>query len=188
MSDKVKSELLLDYVVEILPPKYDVHGLDIGLKSDIHYHNKSCCYYSDSNGVFINFQEQPDQIENLIIYIQVDQFNFTDSFIHNFICIMYMRMIYDVLANRALNEHIAPAIHKLRQSESDISRIFNSSKDIGDFWGESNVVVIDLSDVNTDTKKRLPLLLTNKLYNEHKKAGKAQKYLNLIVDWKKRLK
>lgn len=41
---------------------------------------------------------------------------------------MYMRMIYDVLANRALNEHIAPAIHKLRQSESDISRIFNSSK------------------------------------------------------------
>ena len=182
MSDKVKSELLLDYVGEILPPKYDVHGLDIGLKSDIHYHNKSCCYYSDSNGVFINFQEQPDQIENLIIYIQIDQFNFTDSFIHNFICIMYMRMIYDVLANRALNEHIAPAIHKLRQSESDISRIFNSSKDIGDFWGESNVVVIDLSDVNTDTKKRLPLLLTNKLYNEHKKAGKAQKYLNLIVD------
>lgn len=48
MSDKVKSELLLDYVGEILPPKYDVHGLDIGLKSDIHYHNKSCCYYSDS--------------------------------------------------------------------------------------------------------------------------------------------
>lgn len=25
-------------------------------------------------------------------------------------------------------------------------------------------------------------MLTNKLYNEHKKAGKAQKYLNLIVD------
>ena len=167
MSDKVKSELLLDYVVEILPPKYDEQGLDIGLKSDIHYHNKSCCYYSDSSGVFINFQEQPEQIENLIIYSQVDQFKFTDSFIHNFICIMYMRMIYDVLANRALNEHIAPAIHKLRQSESDISRIFNSSKDIGDFWGDSNIVVIDLSDVNTDTKKRIPLLLTNKLYNEH---------------------
>lgn len=182
MSDKVKSELLLDYVVEILPPKYDEQGLDIGLKSDIHYHNKSCCYYSDSSGVFINFQEQPEQIENLIIYSQVDQFKFTDSFIHNFICIMYMRMIYDVLANRALNEHIAPAIHKLRQSESDISRIFNSSKDIGDFWGDSNIVVIDLSDVNTDTKKRIPLLLTNKLYNEHKKAGKAKKYLNLIVD------
>ena len=32
MSDKVKSELLLDYVAEILPPKYDKNGIDIGLK------------------------------------------------------------------------------------------------------------------------------------------------------------
>lgn len=183
MSDKVKSELLLDYVAEILPPKYDDDGVDIGLKTDFHYHNNSSCYFFyDSNNQFINLQDHPDQIETRSIYMHVDQFGFTESFIHNFICIMYMRMIYDVLANRALNEHIAPAIHKLRQSESDISRIFNSSKDMGDFWGDSNVVIIDLSDVNTDTKKRIPLLLTNKLYNEHKKAGKAQKYLNLIVD------
>ena len=41
---------------------------------------------------------------------------------------------------------------------------------------------IDLSDVNVDTKKRIPLLLTNKLYNEHKRYGKAKKYLNIIID------
>lgn len=183
MSDKVKSELLIDYVIEILSPKLDSDGIDIGLKSDINFHNKQCCYYLyDSDHNFINFQEHPDQIETLSIYKHIDQFEFTESFIHNFVCIMYMRMIYDVLANRALNEHIAPAIHKLRQSESDISRIFNSSKDIGNFWGDSNIVVIDLSNVNIDTKKRIPLLLANKLYNEHKKIGKAQKYLNLIID------
>ena len=143
MSDKVKSELLLDYVAEILPPKFDDDGVDIGLKTDFHYHNNSSCYFFyDSNNQFINLQDHPDQIETRSIYMHVDQFRFTESFIHNFICIMYMRMIYDVLANRALNEHIAPAIHKLRQSESDISRIFNSSKDMGDFWGDSNVVII----------------------------------------------
>ena len=45
MSDKVKSELLLDYVAEILPPKYDDDGVDIGLKTDFHYHNNSSCYF-----------------------------------------------------------------------------------------------------------------------------------------------
>ena len=91
-------------------------------------------------------------------------------------------MIYDMLTNRAMNEHIAPAINKMRQSEKDITRVFNSSDNISDFWGDSNFVVIDLSGVNTDTKKRIPLLLTNKLYNEHKVVGKAKSYLNIVVD------
>jgi DNA helicase HerA-like ATPase len=91
-------------------------------------------------------------------------------------------MIYDMLTNRAMNEHIAPAINKLRQSEKDISRVFNSSNNITDFWGDSNLVVIDLSNVNTDTKKRIPLLLSNKLYNEHKGARKTKSYLNIVID------
>ena len=70
----------------------------------------------------------------------------------------------------------------LQISEKDITRVFNSSNNISDFWGNSNFVVIDLSGVNTDTKKRIPLLLTNKLYNEHKAAGKAKSYLNIVVD------
>lgn len=91
-------------------------------------------------------------------------------------------MIYDMLTNRAMNEHIAPAINKLRQSEKDISRVFNSSNNITDFWGDSNLVVIDFSNVNTDTKKRIPLLLSNKLYNEHKGARKTKSYLNIVID------
>lgn len=183
MSDKIKSEQLIDYVENILPPMTDFNGINIGLKSDIKFHNNQNCYYFYSdNKAFINLQERPHEIESRHIYKQVEKFSFTDNFIRNFICIMYMRMIYDVLSNRAMNEHIAPAINKLKQSELSISRVFDSSGKIGDLWGDSNIVIIDLSDVNTDTKKRIPLLLTNKLYNSHKNIGKAQRFLNIIVD------
>lgn len=186
MSDKVKGDLLIDYVEDILPKKYNTSGVEIGLRADFGFYNNSSCYYTYKlvNGVrkFVNFQELPQEIKYLTIYKQVDNFHFADNFIQKFVCVMYMRMIYDMLTNRAMNEHIAPAINKLRQSEKDITRVFNSSNNIADFWSGSNIVVIDLSGVNTDTKKRIPLLLTNKLYNEHKGAGRAQKYLNIIVD------
>lgn len=182
MSDKVKGDQLIDYIEDILPKKYDANGIDIGLRSDFSFHNNCACYYRHKNGTFINFQERPQEIKELTIYKQVENFHFENNFIKKFICIMYMRMIYDMLTNRAMNEHIAPAINKLRQSEKDISRVFNSSNNITDFWGDSNLVVIDLSNVNTDTKKRIPLLLSNKLYNEHKGARKTKSYLNIVID------
>lgn len=182
MSDKVKGDQLVDYVEAILP-KNIVDGVDKGLHTDFSYHNNQNCYYTyNQQKAFINFQERPQYIHLLKIYIQVDKFEFSGNFIRNFICVMYMQLIFDMLTNRAMNEHIAPAINKLRQSEKDIERVFNSSDNIESFWGDSNIVVVDLSDVNTDTKKRIPLLLTNKLYNEHKAFGRARKYLNIIVD------
>lgn len=33
-----------------------------------------------------------------------------------------------------------------------------------------------------DMKKRMPLLISNKLYNEHKKVGRAKGHLNIVVD------
>lgn len=181
MSDKVKGDQLIDYVEAILPLNI-VNGIDVGLHADFSFHNTQGCYYCHQQGRFMNFQELPQAIHSLAIYKQVDRFAFTGNFIKNFICIMYLQLIYDMLTNRAMNEHIAPAINKLRQSEKDIEKVFNSSDNIESFWGDSNIVIIDLSDVNTDTKKRIPLLLTNKLYNEHKAVGRAQKYLNIIVD------
>lgn len=181
MSDKVKGDQLIDYVEAVLPQNL-VNGMDIGLHADFSFHNGQNCYYNRFQGVFNNFQERPQIIHTLAIYKQVDHFSFTDNFIKNFICIMYLQLIFDMLTNRAMNEHIAPAINKLRQSEKDMDRVFNSSNNIDSFWDDSNIVVVDFSDVNTDTKKRIPLILTNKLYNEHKVAGRAKRYLNIIID------
>ncbi len=183
MSDKVKGDLLVDYVADIVPKNLDPETkVDLGIKNDFWFHAKNACYYAAAaSEKFINLSERPGAIEQLTIAKKVREFRFSANPLTNFIYIMYMRLIYDVLENRAVNEHIAPAIHKLKSAEKDIDKVLSFVED-GDFWSESNIVVIDLSDVNVDTKKRIPLLISNKLYNEHKTAGRNKGHLNIIVD------
>lgn len=181
MSDKVRGDLLIDYVEQILP-SMTKNGVDVGLRNDFSFHSNGQCYYTIVNTRFINFQERPQYINTLQIYKQIDKFKFSGNFIKNFIYIMYMRLIYDVLGNRAMNEHIAPAINKLKSNEKSIEKVFNFSTQIQSFWNDSNIVVINLCDVNTDMKKLIPLLLTNKLYNEYKKRRDNKSYLNIVVD------
>lgn len=183
MSDNVKGDLLINYVEAILPRNYDPQtGVDRGLKIDFGFHSGSKCYYTmTSHGVYAYFNASPNQIERLTIYQQVAQYKFADNILKNFIDIMYLRLIYDVLDNRAVNEHIAPAIQKLKSAEKDIDKVLAFTEN-ADMWAYNNVVVIDLSDVNIDTKKRIPLLISNKLYSEHKKQGRNNGHLNIIVD------
>lgn len=182
MSDNIKGDLLINYIEAILPRNRDAQtGVDRGLKVDFGFHSVSKCYYTTYNGASIYFNSTPNQIERLLIYDQVSRYRFEDNILKNFIDIMYLRLIYDVLDNRAVNEHIAPAIHKLNSAEKDIDKVFRFEAN-ADMWAGNNAVVIDLSDVNLDTKKRIPLLISNKLYNEHKKLGRNQGHLNIIVD------
>ena len=183
MSDNVKGDLLINYVEAILPRNYDTQtGVDRGLRVDFGFHSASKCYYTlATTGANIYFNASPNQIERLTIYRQVSQYRFSDNILKNFIDIMYLRLIYDVLDNRAVNEHIAPAIQKLKSAEKDIDKVLVFTDD-ANLWADHNVVVIDLSDVNIDTKKRIPLLISNKLYNEHKKQGRNIGHLNIIVD------
>lgn len=184
MSDKVKGDLLIDYVEQILPPNI-MAGIDIGLRYNISFHSRSQCYLTidrNNNTIFLNNPNNENYIHELPIYQQVNQFDFSDNFIKNFINIMYMRLIYDMLGNRAMNEHIAPAINKLKSNEKNIEKVFDFTDRIGSFWSDSNIVVINLCNVNTDMKKLIPLLLTNKLYRNYKESRKGNGYLNIIVD------
>lgn len=183
MSDKVKGDLLIDYVADIVPRNFDpTTNIDLGIKNDFWFHTKGECYYTATSAErFINLRESQGIIAQLTIAKKVQEFHFSANPLTNFIYIMYMRLIYDVLENRALNEHIAPAIHKLQSAEKDIDKVLSFGGNEC-FWGDSNIVVVDLSDVNVDMKKRVPLLISNKLYNEHKKEGRARSHLNIIVD------
>lgn len=182
MSDKVKGDLLINYIEQILPPKFDNNGIPESLHQGIDFKNNGGYYFTDNN-TSNNIQSNPSLAESTVLYKQVDNFTFGTSFIEKFIKIMYVRLIYDVLGNRAMNEHIAPAINKLKSIEKDIAKLFDFSNAVNDFWNDNNIVVINLSNINLDSKKMIPMLLAHKLYTEHKaKKEKDLTYLNIIID------
>lgn len=180
MADKIKAEQLLDYVEQILPKYIDENGENRSLHTDVTFHNKGQYYYSEGN-VNNNLQGNEYLIKQTLFYTQIAQYTYPTVFIEHFIHIMYLRLIRDVLDNRAMNEHIAPAINKLKSMVNDIGHLLDFND--GDIWRDNNIVVIDLNDVNQDSKKMIPLLLCNHLYKEHKKGKEDNKtYLNIIID------
>lgn len=173
MSEKPKADLLLDYLRQILPEQ-NAAGELVELAADLVWHNMSSEFRC--NGVFL--KSNPDAIEDTVVYQHVEQVVLSDDLIDSLIAFCYVQLIYDVLSNRAVNEHIAPVIHRLKSKQADIRRIFDTA---GGLLFTNNVVVVSLSDVNLDMKKTIPLLLIRKIYHDHKQAG-AGKSLNIIVD------
>ena len=174
MSDKVRVDLLLDYLRQILPEE-DAAGNPIELDDDLEWHNTVAEFRW--NGTFL--KSHPEAIPNTFVYSHVDQFAFADDVIKDIVTFGYIQLIYDILANRAQNEHIAPAINKLVSKQADIRKIFDPTL-AGPIF-TSNVVVVSLNDVNLDMKKTVPLLLCKKIYQDHKAAGPG-KSLSIIVD------
>jgi len=185
MVDKPKGELLIDYATQILPAKYDdeTHE-EIGLHQDFAFHDTNHYYYKlgFDTPYAGNFLEHRELIESTLIYQQISAYEFPDNFIEKFIHIMYLRLIRDLLDNRAMNEHIAPAINKLRSIIKDIGKLIEFV-DIPDFWRNHNFAVINLNDVNQDSKKMIPLLICHHLYKEHKTLKENNlSYLNIVID------
>ena len=182
MSDKTRAHLLLDYLEQIL-----VEGcpdLDGGqLRDDITWHNGVNEFYiKRTNGQSeIYLGRYPDFVQNTKIYQSIDRYRDASDVMDNLIVALYVKLIDDVLDNRALNDHIAPVINRLRSRKIEISRIFDSSCLQSDFWVQNNFNVINLLNVNLEMKKTVPLLLCKTLYDEHKRY-RGERSLSIIID------
>ncbi len=197
MADKPKGELLIDYIRQILQTGDDDDKKDandnpqenkvieeVELHSDFNFHDQNHYYYKTGYDKAYEgrFTDHLDLIKDTVIYKYVDNYTYPQNFITKFIHIMYLRLIRDILDNRAMNEHIAPAINKLRSMVSNISKLIDFSvNEESTIWNNKNIVIVNLNDVNLDSKKMIPLLLCNKLYDEHTKE-KDPSYLNIIID------
>jgi hypothetical protein len=175
MSDKVRAYQLIDYLKEILPDK-DADGHPVDISSDLGWHNSSCEFFIKPNTFLI---QHPERIPDTRLYQHVEAFNLDGSLLSRVIDFLYLQLIFDVLANRAQNEHIAPVINRLKAKKGDIDKIFDIGSDAA-FW-ESNLVIVSLADVNLEMRKTLPLLLAKKLYTEHKETGQGRS-LNIVID------
>jgi hypothetical protein len=99
---------------------------------------------------------------------------------------MYLQLITDVYNDKAQNEHIAPAINKLKSKRKDIDKVLDTSGTASDPFKDNFFVVINLADVNLEMKKTLPLLFAKKKYGMHKKdyerGSGNRKFLNILID------
>lgn len=185
MADYLKAKLLLDYFIEILPSRKDDNGNEIGLLSDLNWHGTKSTFYTDKDGAlrYFNSDSGKTYINQLEIYNAVDNYTEGSDFINTIINYLYVQLIKDVLNNRAINDHIAPAINKLKSLSKDFGKVFVID-DSKDFWGDYNFIVVDMNRINLNMKKLVPLLLSYKLYSEHKsyKTSEVKKSLNIIVD------
>lgn len=53
-----------------------------------------------------------------------------------------------------------------------------------DLWDSSNIVIVNMHDLNIDMKKTVPLLLAKHIYNNHKRLNRKrnEKSLSIIID------
>lgn len=183
MADKEKAFLLLDYFKEILPRRFDDDDNEIDLTSDLTFHNKSAEFIHE--GVFL--RSNPSEIEETLIYHQVDEYLFPSNFIKKVNHFIYLQLITDVLNNRAENNHISPAINKLKSFQKEIEEVIEIGDQETDFWDGNFFSIINLNRTTVKIKKMLPLLISYKLYTEHKKQkekkhNEKSKSLNIIID------
>lgn len=175
MADKEKAFLLIDHFRQILP-EVDATGTVDPIDSDLEWHNTLSHFMRMPAGDRLD--NNPAAIPNTKLYQRVDTYNFPVDLLSKFIHFLYIQLIFDVISNRAMNEHIAPAVNKLISKKHDIDKIFDSTGAVH-FW-DSNFIVVNLNNVNLEMKKTVPLLLSKKLYLDHKpEEGKS---LTFIID------
>ena len=192
MEDKSKVEPLLEYLSIIIPPETSEDEFKKELRESVSYHETNKYYYlpGDAETAYkrkLSNRDLPDNkngelIEKTAYYTQAAKYPVPKDFITFFIHILYLQLIIDVKNSRAQNDHIHPAIQKLKSMVNDISKVFDFS-DKGDFWDGKNIVVVDLRYTNQDIKKMIPLLLCHSAYKNHtQRENQDSPYLNIIID------
>lgn len=173
-SDKVFASQLVDYFRELIPKNQN----QLNVADDIDWHNNSNGYFLRSQGNSGFFSQHTSLISQTALYSNILNVNFNSNILSYVIDFLYMQLINDLLSNRAQNEHISPAINKLKSKREDIEKVFDMSG--GSFW-EENFVIVNLNDVNIEMKKTIPLLLAKRVYAEQKLAGDNTS-LTIIID------
>ena len=122
-----------------------------------------------------------DEIRSTDLYIKIDSYTFPSNAISKLVHFLYLQLIFDIYNDKAQNDHIAPAVNKLKSKQKDIEKVLDTENEQQIFPNGTNMVIINLKDTNLEIKKTLPLIITKKLYDEHKNDYEG-KSLHIIID------
>ncbi|APD94635.1 hypothetical protein BM523_11775 [Alteromonas mediterranea] len=174
LADRPKTTVILNYFDSILDAPDDI-------LSDISIYTTGSVKLISNRAVGNGFieSENSQNIKNSNLYSLIDSFSLVENDFNNFVKFVYIQLIDDLLNSRVANEHVKPVLGKLKQKKLYIEKVINFNG--GDFWGDSNFVVISLDKVNIDIKKLLPLLVAKTIYDAKKNSRDCES-LNIIID------
>ena len=175
MADKANSHLLLDYIEIIL----DVQD-NKTLQSEVEWNNSNN-HFMEKQGA--SKQLDNNQIEQLNVFEKAKTYEFPKNTIDKLIHFLYLQLIEDVYSDRAKNDHISPAINKLKSHVKDLNEVIECNNN-DTIFKKSNIVIINLNDTTLLLKKTIPLVLAKLTYEKQKKDyRKSQEYyLNIVID------
>lgn len=179
MADKDKSHVLIDYLKNILETSES--DISEALFGAIEWNNTNH-HFMPRNGDSRELTNS--EIENTALYTSADSYQFPQNVLSKVIHFLYLQLVSDIYNDKAQNEHISPVINKLKSKRKDIEKVLNTNGVQNDFFNKNNFVVLNLRDVNLEMRKTLPLLLSKKVYTEHKYKHNQdeKKFLNIIID------
>lgn len=178
------ADLTLGYLESILDHQDD-------LRSDLGWNSTHSCFYTygeqSSTIYYANNPNFDSVIPETKFYKAIESMKVDKDFISWITKFLYIQLIDDILSNRAQNEHVAPAINKLKSLSKEFSKVFSipTDKETPSLWEEGKpLAVINMSKVSVSMKKLIPLLLSYKYYQEHKnkKSDVVTSSLNIIID------
>ena len=178
------ADLTLGYLECILDHQDD-------LRSDLGWNSTHSCFYTYGEQSSTIYYANNPNFESIIpetkFYKAIESMKVDKDFISWITKFLYIQLIDDVLSNRAQNEHVAPAINKLKSLSKEFSKVFSIPTNVGNtnLWEDGKpLAVINMSKVSVSMKKLIPLLLSYKYYQEHKnkKSDIVTSSLNIIID------
>lgn len=181
MTNKDTAYKILDYIEEILNFFID-SNTEKKLRDDIQYHAKNNNFYKI--GTAENYQITELEIENTNLFIAVnciDEIKLNNlSELNQFFIFILIQLINDLFRYKIQIDHIVPVINRFKSKQNSIEHIFKIEQ-TSNLWGDNNVIILNLHDVNIDMKKTIPLLMAKHIYNIHKQEDN-KKSLSIIID------
>jgi hypothetical protein len=176
MSNKDTAYKIIEYINDILAYFTDMENVQYNI--GFHDTNKYFHLLDGRDAYLTNFQEHQEHINDTYFFKIIDRImpeQLTDiSYFNMFYIFILLQFIHDLQIFQVQTEHILPFITRYRSKKKNIEDVFviDETKNI---WDDSNIVVINMHDLNIDMKKTVPLLLAKCIGNPPALPGRLEK-------------
>lgn len=183
LKDVQRERYLLDLINQILMNGLSEEWADKSVFDGIDLYNTGSIHIIGTK-IFLDSDNYDDNINRLVLYSMLEEYKIPNNPLERFVAFLYLRLIMDVVENRANNEHIAPVVRRLESFIADMPNVFDVSNDKNtNIFKENNISIINLNDLKIELKKLIPLMISMSLYRKHKVRKKGDSpFLNIIID------